>query len=237
MRITAISDIHGSLITIEPTDILIIAGDWSPLEIQRDFQEMKYWFEFKFIPWLKAIEAERIFFIAGNHDFLCDSSYWKQYFNVKFDFKRNFLPYILKKHNLEGKIFYLENSSAEYNGLIIYGCPYVEGCTGWAFSHAEYKKIYNQIPKCDILITHQPPDFDNVGTVVRYGKRYIFGSIQLLCTLTNIKPSYHFCGHIHEGDHSENILEYRDKSTTHIYNCAVKNEDYNLYFPNQIIDL
>lgn len=237
MRITAISDIHGSLITIEPTDILIIAGDWSPLEIQRDFQEMKYWFEFKFIPWLKTIEAKRIFFIAGNHDFLCDSSYWKQYFNVKFDFKRNFLPSILKKHNLEEKIFYLENSSAEYNGLKIYGCPYVEGCTGWAFSHAEYKKIYNQIPKCDILITHQPPDFDNVGTVVRYGKRYIFGSIQLLCTLTNIKPSYHFCGHIHEGDHSENILEYRDKSITHIYNCAVKNEDYNLYFPNQIIDI
>lgn len=237
MRITAISDIHGSLITIEPTDILIIAGDWSPLEIQRDFQEMKYWFEFKFIPWLKAIEAKRIFFIAGNHDFLCDSSYWKQYFNVKFDFKRNFLPNILKKHNLEEKIFYLENSSAEYNGLKIYGCPYVEGCTGWAFSHAEYRKIYNQIPKCDILITHQPPDFDNVGTVVRYGKRYISGSIQLLCTLTNIKPSYHFCGHIHEGDHSENILEYRDKSITHIYNCAVKNEDYNLYFPNQIIDI
>ena len=97
MRITAISDIHGSLITIEPTDILIIAGDWSPLEIQRDFQEMKYWFESKFIPWLKAIEAKRIFFIAGNHDFLCARSYWTQYFNLKFDSKRNLLHNKIKK--------------------------------------------------------------------------------------------------------------------------------------------
>ena len=62
MRITAISDIHGSLIPIPKTDLLIIAGDWSPLEIQQNDWAMRQWLATQFIPWMKKIECSRAIF-------------------------------------------------------------------------------------------------------------------------------------------------------------------------------
>ncbi|MBQ5449611.1 MAG: hypothetical protein IIT57_06185 [Treponema sp.] len=40
MKITAISDMHGYFPEIEQTDLLLICGDFSPLEIQTKIERM-----------------------------------------------------------------------------------------------------------------------------------------------------------------------------------------------------
>ena len=49
LKIAAISDIHGFLPEItEPADVLLIAGDISPLHIQFNKPAMKIWIETEF---------------------------------------------------------------------------------------------------------------------------------------------------------------------------------------------
>ena len=69
MKITAISDLHGNLPTIDQSDILIISGDISPLNIQRSKPQMKMWLETIFLYWINTLPVDKVFLIAGNHDF------------------------------------------------------------------------------------------------------------------------------------------------------------------------
>ena len=210
MKITAISDIHGSLIQIDPTDLLIIAGDWSPLEIQTDIWYMREWVEDCLLHWFKEIPADKIIFIAGNHDFICDPNFYASLGVPDITFKKNILDQYLKNQDLTKKVVYLENSSVKYKGYKIFGTPYVEGCRGWAFSQGETKGVYKSIPKCDILITHQPPIFGRVGVTKINGVECELGSWSLTESILKNKPNYHFCGHIHEGDHVPQIYNHPD---------------------------
>ena len=238
MKITAISDIHGSLINISKTDLLIIAGDFSPLEKQCNTYGMNEWMGEAFIPWLKDIPAEKIVFIAGNHDFICDSNYLDIIDdNKKVSFKSDILNPLLRKHNITHKVKYLECSSTIYKSVRIYGCPYVEGLYGWAFSQAENLQIYRTIPKCDILITHHPPVYNSIGRSVINGLEREFGSYELMETIKNKKPKLLFCGHIHGGDHNIQVYEHLDGSKTEMYNCSIKDENYDSVFKPIVIDV
>lgn len=236
MRITAMSDIHGDLPKINETDLLIIAGDWSPLEIQRDSLYMKEWLLEFFFPYLRDVPADKVIFIAGNHDFVCDDEYnfYDTLFLSKKSFKKNFLRTYLSKVGIKDKVKYLEDSYTIYNGVKIYGCPFVFGCDGWAFSNAQLRMSYQAIPKCDILVTHQPPKYNDIGsiTVKQCGclLKRDFGSTDLTDRIKQIKPSLVFCGHIHEGDHSKQTIVYDDGKETALYNCALKDENYKLKF-------
>ena len=225
MRVTAISDIHGDLPQIEPTDLLLIAGDWSPLEIQTNYQYMKEWFGDVFMQWMKDVPADKIIFIAGNHDFICDPLYVYPY-----SFQVDILDPLLRKYKQTKKVKYLENSYSRYKGYKIYGCPYVEGCRGWAFCLANLHKYYKNIPKCDILLTHQPPLFNSVGATIVENTPIELGSFDLLQAITKVNPSYHFFGHVHGGNH--NPSKYNNSM---LYNCALKNEDYEIAFRPQIV--
>lgn len=239
MRITAISDIHGSLIPIEPTDLLIIAGDWCPLEIQNTIWYMREWIDTCLLPWFKEIPANKIVFIAGNHEFICDPNFIQiPVENAPYiTFSKNILHPSLKKHGLLHKVTYLESSSVKYKGYKIFGIPYVDGCRGWAFSQGDVRGSYKLIPKCDILITHQPPLFGGVGRTVVDGIEYELGSWSLLEAIRDKKPKYLFCGHIHNGNHEEQIYHHSDDKQTHIINCAIKNEDYQIFYPIQVINV
>jgi len=229
MQITVISDIHGSLIPIEKTDLLIIAGDWSPLEIQTKILYMKEWMGDYLVPWFSEIEADKIIFIAGNHDFICEKYYAElPLFGFEFSFEKDVLKPILKKHNIINKVKYLENNSTKYKGYKIYGCPYVENCTGWAFSNAKEYGIFGNIPKCDILVTHQAPDYNGLGTTKIQNKQYNFGSLDLLERIKQTKPEYVFCGHIHGGNHKQQELKYDNNKSTKLFNVSIKDEDYEI---------
>lgn len=54
MKVTAISDLHGNLIDIEPCDLLLICGDISPLDIQRDYIQMTKWIFNEFREWINV---------------------------------------------------------------------------------------------------------------------------------------------------------------------------------------
>lgn len=60
MKVTAISDLHGNLIDIEPCDLLLICGDISPLDIQRDYIQMTKWIFNEFQEWIMKIDCPTI---------------------------------------------------------------------------------------------------------------------------------------------------------------------------------
>lgn len=65
MKVTAISDLHGNLIDIEPCDLLLICGDISPLEIQRDYIQMTKWIFNEFQEWIMKIDCPTIILTPG----------------------------------------------------------------------------------------------------------------------------------------------------------------------------
>ena len=71
MKICAISDMHGRLdFNIKPCDILCICGDILPTTIQSLHEWSIKWLIEEFIPWCEKQPCEKVFFIAGNHDFV-----------------------------------------------------------------------------------------------------------------------------------------------------------------------
>ncbi|HEX3804322.1 MAG TPA: hypothetical protein VHV75_15915 [Solirubrobacteraceae bacterium] len=63
------SDLHGQLPAVEPCDVLFLAGDLVPLEVQEDDQRSKRWLSEVFARWLDEVPAAEVVGIAGNHDF------------------------------------------------------------------------------------------------------------------------------------------------------------------------
>ena len=67
LTIVAISDQHGTLPAIPPCDLLLIAGDVTPVR-NHDLFYQAHWLNTDFRYWLKSLPVEQIVFIAGNHD-------------------------------------------------------------------------------------------------------------------------------------------------------------------------
>jgi Icc-related predicted phosphoesterase len=222
MKIVAISDLHGFLPDIPECDILLIAGDIVPLQIQTQPDVSKQWFETVFNDWIEKIPTDNVIMIAGNHDFYL----YKLYEENSSDYPWS-----------SNKITYLCDNKVTINNVTIYGTPWVTGLFGWAFNRSENDYINDSMSddekdySCDILLCHQPPRVGQVGVVTETNYQYLnnYGSEGLLRLINNKMKNvkYVICGHVHSGNHAiQNIDGVNYVNVSHM------SENYNpMYNP------
>lgn len=226
IKVVAISDIHGYLPKDLPEgDVLCIAGDIMPLDVQSDLAASISWFLLDFKPWAEASHFKKVIFVAGNHDFMFQ---W-----IGHDKNRTgaeVMKKLLGNHKKDSKLVYLQDSSFEFEGKRFYGTPWIEDLERWAFyaSPEELEKKWSTIPKkCDVFISHMPPRRSGLGMVLQPGWNYgsDYGS-QLLAEILNTRTIKHaICGHVHSGQHAE--LQYNGCICT---NVSLKDEDYKVKY-------
>lgn len=205
MKIAAMSDSHGLLPSIQEADILCIAGDISPLAIQRSIQ-MDDWLKNSFLPWCRELPVKQILLVPGNHDFALTD-------------RRIFDSFLQESDNIK----LLIDELYTFAGKIFYGTPWCEGPKNWAFVPEDTYKYYINIPKCDVLIAHQPPDIKKVGcSYPNSSLEQNFGSKNLIDQIFDQEIKNTICGHIHTGKN----YHFQDYN---FYNVSLLDEHYKPY--------
>lgn len=194
MKICGISDIHGNLIeNIPECDVLCICGDIMPLSIQRNIEQSRHWFYNRFTSWVKRQPCKKVILVPGNHDFIIEDAYNRKYLN---ELKQDI--YV----RTDDKLTILIDELYTYEDIKFYGTPWIKPIEfqedRWAFSRFD---TYEDIPQCDILLTHDNPFCNEALDVFSFGK-----------------SKYHLYGHWHDG--SSDINSGR-------YNCSRLNDCYN----------
>lgn len=213
MKVIAISDTHNrhNHLTLPEGDLLIHAGDLTSVGYKHEIKDILDWFNK-----VSSKYTYGVVFIAGNHDRSFDPK-----FNIETVGKPTWLQEML--NTLPNNIHYLENNSANINGVNIWGSPITPWFHGdrWAFNKRrgdEIREVWDLIPtNTDIIVTHGPVygklDF------TEYDKLYV-GCSELKKKIHSIKPKCHIGGHIHEGYG----MAY-DENTTYI-NASICNLRY-----------
>src|SRR5574344_831092 len=74
MKICGISDLHGCVnldeLFIKECDILCIAGDIMPLDIQRNIPESLAWIKDIFIPWAEKQPIDKIYLVDSGYSYI-----------------------------------------------------------------------------------------------------------------------------------------------------------------------
>lgn len=173
MRIVCFSDTHGlhDAVDLPAGDLLVHAGDSTRRGLP---EEVAAFGEF-----LAAQPHPHKVVIAGNHDFL---------FEREPDRARELL----------GDVIYLQDSSAEVEGLTLWGSPWQPRYFDWAFNLSRGPALSDRwalVPQgVDVLVTHGPPH----GILDRTWLLRHVGCEELERALPRIRPGLHVFGHIHE---------------------------------------
>lgn len=234
MKIVGISDIHGNLPVLPDGDILCITGDIFPLEYQRNLIKSISWFCLEFVPWTDNLNFEKIIFIAGNHDFAI-----QQISNKVFNDSNLILENILPGNNInKHKLVYLQDSLYFYKNITFYGTPWCPDLSNWAFyksSEGLFEKFKNIPQKVDVLLTHCPPRFSDVGMVLQNGYNFMknYGCQELAEEVAVRQIKWHLCGHVHSGNH--NIVKINDY--TNVVNVSLKDENYKLTYEPFVFEI
>lgn len=221
MKICAISDTHGLLPKIEPCDVLLIAGDISPLDIQHNLNEMDKWIYTSFCPWIRSLNCTYKILVAGNHD------YYLQ--NLTTSSK------LVLEMECGGDLIYLNNTCTsiytESKTLKIFGTPWCHEFGYWPFMIPDKVLVekFKEIPEnLDILVSHDPPfnltdaDLNNYN-----GCKSHCGNIVLSNEIIIKRPKIVISGHIHSGFHS--FEEYDRMKFVNV--SQVDNNYNNIYKP------
>ena len=213
IKILVTSDLHGNLPTIDKEfDLLLICGDICPAH-DHYYNFQREWLMNEFADWVNNIPLSRdpiresfckVVMIGGNHDYLLERISKSDI--TEFYKKTNNRIIILK--NEEYNWEYLDDNGI--NSLKIFGTPYCKIFGNWAFmvSNSTLKEKFSKIPEnCDILLTHDAPDINDLGLIQEgWAKGINAGNVILAEAIKEKKPHFVFCGHIHSGNHKfENI--------------------------------
>lgn len=228
MKVAAISDLHGYLPPCESfggVDLLLICGDLVPLQYQSHLELSKDWFLDEFSSWVNHLPVQKVLFIGGNHDWVCQYAFeWmEQTFNKE-----------TKATYLYHTDFTLTHENKQYH---IFGTPFCKQFGKWAFMHdlEALDYLYGQIPEnIDILISHDSPTLNKLGFInqpVPWGNVEA-GNTVLSKHIQRIKPKYFFSGHIHSGNHT---LECVDEVT--MANVSIVDEYYQVAHQPLIIEV
>ena len=232
MKICVMSDFHGELpYAKESSEITLICGDIVPLSIQRSVSKSKLWLKTEFAYWAMNWSSDKIFFIAGNHDFA-------------FDGHMSYNDIMELSINSNNKLWYLQNNSIIYTDkegkdYTIFGTPYCHIFRKWAFMlpDEELAIKYADIPEnVDILLSHDAADINNLGLVppniwhpdesLNVGNTVLAEAVKLK------KPKYYFCGHIHDGNHKVETID-----NTLMANVSLLNDSYQISYEPLYLDI
>ena len=228
MKVVAFSDNHGYLPKVSDfpeCDVVCIAGDICPLEVQRDLIESISWFLLTFKPWAESLPCKKVIFVGGNHDFFLHHIGPGTNHTGAEVMKK-----LLGVYRGGSKLVYLQDSSYEFEGKRFYGTPWIADLERWAFyaNEEDLAKKWSTIPKkCDVFISHMPPRRSGMGEVIQPGWNYgnDYGS-QLLAEILGMRDiKYALCGHVHSGRHMP--VEYNG---CNYVNVSIKDEDYKVKY-------
>jgi Icc-related predicted phosphoesterase len=217
MKITAISDIHGSLLSDLPSgDTLTISGDICPVRGSHNPINQCFWINNHFLPWCVSLinngTYKHVVFTPGNHDFVF------QKYHKKKDF------------TLPENVHRLQDSLVEIEGVTFYGTPWSPTFCDWAFMKDDNKldNLFRKIPEgIDVLLCHSPA-FGFGDKVLEWDTLTSVGSKSLLKHVLRSSPKYLCVGHIHSGDHNPLIIESINRTTS--VNVSVVNQYYKVYY-------
>ena len=225
MKICVMSDLHGELPDAhEVAEITLICGDIIPLRIQRNKPQSQKWLETEFIYWVKNWSSEKVYLIAGNHDFVFENYMPNDEYKL-YTLSDNKLVYL----NGRTSVLYQDNEGNIYK---IFGTPFCHEFGNWAFMYSDdkLKELYTSIPsECDILISHDAADINDLGLVppnIWHPKNSEnVGNKVLAEFIKKLKPKYYFCGHIHEGNH-----QVTEVDGTTMANVSLLNDSYKMVY-------
>lgn len=202
IEITCISDLHGYEPKLTGGDLLIIAGDFTAADTEKQHVE--------FIDWVSKQNYTKIILVPGNHD-----GHYEKYG-----------PFDCKK---EDKIQILMDSGYEFKGFKIWGSPWTPIFFNWHFMlkrGREIKKKWDLIPEdTDILVTHGPA-YGICDQTQSYRVVQRVGCQDLEEAVARVQPQLHVFGHIHQG-YGKHILAHENGKETICINAALMDECYN----------